>query len=197
MFASTGLLCWLRSPSEGKCRSRSPQATGTGPYLQQQPYGDGNTVPRILKFLRTIDLDEPLQKTFCFPPVKDPISQDIDHILETQSALAIDLGGTNLRVAIVCMRGKVVKKYTQPNPKTFEARMHLILKMCTDAMRDAVCLNCRRGMMLFTGLTMVAFFGPLYRPSKPILKLCRYSLSIAWCVFGSLLQSDQPMCNES
>uniref|UniRef100_A0A3Q1G5Z6 Bifunctional UDP-N-acetylglucosamine 2-epimerase/N-acetylmannosamine kinase-like n=1 Tax=Acanthochromis polyacanthus TaxID=80966 RepID=A0A3Q1G5Z6_9TELE len=82
-------------------------------------------------------------KTFCFPPVKDPISQDIDHILETQSALAIDLGGTNLRVAIVCMRGKVVKKYTQPNPKTFEARMHLILKMCTDAMRDAVCLNCR------------------------------------------------------
>uniref|UniRef100_A0A3Q1BMT1 UDP-N-acetylglucosamine 2-epimerase domain-containing protein n=1 Tax=Amphiprion ocellaris TaxID=80972 RepID=A0A3Q1BMT1_AMPOC len=112
-------------------------------YPCSKIYGDGNAVPRILKFLRTIDLDEPLQKTFCFPPVKDPISQDIDHILETQSALAIDLGGTNLRVAIVCMRGKVVKKYTQPNPKTFEARMHLILKMCTDAMRDAVCLNCR------------------------------------------------------
>lgn len=67
-------------------------------------YGDGNAVPRILKFLRSIDLDEPLQKTFCFPPVKDPISQDIDHILETQSALAVDLGGTNLRVAIICMR---------------------------------------------------------------------------------------------
>lgn len=61
-------------------------------------------MPRILKFLRTIDLEEPLQKTFCFPPVKDSISQDIDHILETQSALAVDLGGTNLRVAIVCMR---------------------------------------------------------------------------------------------
>lgn len=67
-------------------------------------YGDGKAVPRILKFLRSIDLDEPLQKTFCFPPVKDPISQDIDHILETQSALAVDLGGTNLRVAIICMR---------------------------------------------------------------------------------------------
>lgn len=67
-------------------------------------YGDGNAVPRILKFLRTIDLDEPLQKTFRFPPVKDCISQDIDHILETQSALAVDMGGTNLRVAIVCMR---------------------------------------------------------------------------------------------
>lgn len=61
-------------------------------------------MPRILKFLRSIDLEEPLQKTFCFPPVKDSISQDIDHILETQSALAVDLGGTNLRVAIVCMR---------------------------------------------------------------------------------------------
>lgn len=67
-------------------------------------YGDGNAVPRILKFLHSIDLEEPLQKTFCFPPVKDPISQDIDHILETQSALAVDLGGTNLRVAIICMR---------------------------------------------------------------------------------------------
>lgn len=72
--------------------------------ISSKIYGDGNAVPRILKFLRAIDLDEPLQKTFCFPPVKDPISQDIDHILETQSALAVDLGGTNLRVAIVCMR---------------------------------------------------------------------------------------------
>eukprot|EP00064_Thunnus_orientalis_P019180 superscaffoldBa00004681_g19294 len=112
-------------------------------YPCSKIYGDGNAVPRILKFLRTIDLEEPLQKTFCFPPMKDSISQDIDHILEMQSALAVDLGGTNLRVAIVCMGGRVVKKYTQPNPKTFEARMNLILKMCTDAMQDAVCLNCR------------------------------------------------------
>lgn len=65
-------------------------------------YGDGNAVPRILKFLQSIDLNQPLQKTFCFPLVKDSISQDIDHILEKQSALAVDLGGTNLRVAIVC-----------------------------------------------------------------------------------------------
>lgn len=72
--------------------------------ISSRIYGDGNAVPRILKFLRSINLDEPLQKTFCFPPVKDPISQDIDHILETQSALAVDLGGTNLRVAIICMR---------------------------------------------------------------------------------------------
>uniref|UniRef100_A0A8C4GHU3 Glucosamine (UDP-N-acetyl)-2-epimerase/N-acetylmannosamine kinase n=1 Tax=Dicentrarchus labrax TaxID=13489 RepID=A0A8C4GHU3_DICLA len=112
-------------------------------YPCSKIYGDGNAVPRIIKFLRTIDLDEPLQKTFCFPPVKDSISQDIDHILETQSALAVDLGGTNLRVAIVCMRGNIVKKYTQPNPKTYEARMQLLLKMCVDAMRDAVGLNCR------------------------------------------------------
>ncbi|XP_029949111.1 bifunctional UDP-N-acetylglucosamine 2-epimerase/N-acetylmannosamine kinase isoform X2 [Salarias fasciatus] len=112
-------------------------------YPCSKIYGDGNAVPRILKFLQSIDLDEPLQKTFCFPPVKDSISQDIDHILETQSALAIDLGGTNLRVAIICMKGSVVKKYVQPNPRTFEDRMSLILRMCRDAMKDAVCLNCR------------------------------------------------------
>lgn len=112
-------------------------------YPCSKIYGDGNAVPRILKFLQTIDLDEPLQKTFCFPPVKECFSQDIDHILETQSALAVDLGGTNLRVAIVCMRGKVVRKYTQTNPQTFQERIQLILKMCSDALTDAVRLNCR------------------------------------------------------
>ncbi|XP_076023392.1 bifunctional UDP-N-acetylglucosamine 2-epimerase/N-acetylmannosamine kinase isoform X2 [Genypterus blacodes] len=112
-------------------------------YPCSKIYGDGNAVPRILKFLRAIDLDEPLQKTFCFPPVKDSFSQDIDHILETQSALAVDLGGTNLRVAIVCMQGKIVKKYTEPNPKTYEDRIQLILKICAAAMRDSVRLNCR------------------------------------------------------
>ncbi|XP_034043370.1 bifunctional UDP-N-acetylglucosamine 2-epimerase/N-acetylmannosamine kinase isoform X2 [Thalassophryne amazonica] len=112
-------------------------------YPCSKIYGDGNAVPRILKFLRTIVLDEPLQKTFRFPPVKDSISQDIDHILETQSALAIDMGGTNLRVAIISMRGKIVKKYAQGNPKTFDARMQLIIRMCIDAIRDAFYLNCR------------------------------------------------------
>ncbi|XP_027873863.1 bifunctional UDP-N-acetylglucosamine 2-epimerase/N-acetylmannosamine kinase isoform X1 [Xiphophorus couchianus] len=121
-------------------------------YPGSKIYGDGNAVPRILKFLSSIDLKEPLQKTFCFPPVKDTISQDIDHILETQSALAVDLGGTNLRVAIVCMRGNIVKKYTEPNPKTFEDRMHLILKMCKEAVQGAVRLNCRiLGVGISTG----------------------------------------------
>lgn len=121
-------------------------------YPCSKIYGDGNAVPRILKFLRTIDLDEPLQKTFCFPPVKDCNSQDIDHILETQSALAIDLGGTNLRVAIICMRGKIVKKYSLPNPKNCEDRMQLIVKMCAVAMQESVCLNCRiLGVGISTG----------------------------------------------
>uniref|UniRef100_A0A3B3ZEJ8 UDP-N-acetylglucosamine 2-epimerase domain-containing protein n=1 Tax=Periophthalmus magnuspinnatus TaxID=409849 RepID=A0A3B3ZEJ8_9GOBI len=112
-------------------------------YPCSKIYGDGNAVQRILKFLHSINTSEPLQKTFCFPIVKDSNSQDIDHILETQSALAVDLGGTNLRVAIVCMRGRIVKKYIQPNPKTYEARINLILKMCNDAMQDAVVINCR------------------------------------------------------
>uniref|UniRef100_A0A8D0L7C6 Glucosamine (UDP-N-acetyl)-2-epimerase/N-acetylmannosamine kinase n=1 Tax=Sphenodon punctatus TaxID=8508 RepID=A0A8D0L7C6_SPHPU len=116
-------------------------------FAQQYPcskiYGDGNAVPRILKFLKSIDLREPLQKKFCFPPVKENISQDIDHILETQSALAVDLGGTNLRIAIVSMKGEIIKKYTQLNPKTYEDRIELILKMCVEAASEAVNLNCR------------------------------------------------------
>ncbi|XP_056587351.1 bifunctional UDP-N-acetylglucosamine 2-epimerase/N-acetylmannosamine kinase isoform X2 [Triplophysa dalaica] len=112
-------------------------------YPCSKIYGDGNAVQRILKFMQAINLSEPLQKKFCFPPVKDCISQDIDHILETQSALAVDLGGTNLRVAIVSMKGKLVKKYIQLNPKTFEERIELILTMCKQALADAVHLNCR------------------------------------------------------
>ncbi|KAK2499692.1 hypothetical protein MC885_004525 [Smutsia gigantea] len=112
-------------------------------YPCSKIYGDGNAVPRILKFLKSIDLQEPLQKKFCFPPVKENISQDIDHILETLSALAVDLGGTNLRVAIVSMKGEIVKKYTQFNPKTYEDRINLILQMCVEAAAEAVKLNCR------------------------------------------------------
>ncbi|KAI1888251.1 hypothetical protein AGOR_G00183100 [Albula goreensis] len=112
-------------------------------YPCSQIYGNGNSVQHILRFLQSIDLDEPLQKTFRFPPVKTCTSQDIDHILETQSALALDLGGTNLRVAIVSMKGEIVKKYSQGNPKTYEDRMELILKMCVEAATEAVDLNCR------------------------------------------------------
>nr|XP_009934884.1 PREDICTED: bifunctional UDP-N-acetylglucosamine 2-epimerase/N-acetylmannosamine kinase isoform X2 [Opisthocomus hoazin] len=122
-------------------------------YPCSKIYGDGNAVPRILKFLKSIDLKEPLQKKFCFPPVKDNISQDIDHILETQSALAVDLGGTNLRVAIVSMKGEIVKKYTQLNPKTYEDRLELILKMCVEAALEAVNVNCRiLGVGIFFGI---------------------------------------------
>ncbi|XP_010223491.1 PREDICTED: bifunctional UDP-N-acetylglucosamine 2-epimerase/N-acetylmannosamine kinase [Tinamus guttatus] len=121
-------------------------------YPCSKIYGDGNAVPRILKFLKSINLEEPLQKKFCFPPVKDNISQDIDHILETQSALAVDLGGTNLRVAIVSMKGEIVKKYTQLNPKTYEDRLELILKMCVEAASEAVNMNCRiLGVGISTG----------------------------------------------
>uniref|UniRef100_A0A6I8SN30 Glucosamine (UDP-N-acetyl)-2-epimerase/N-acetylmannosamine kinase n=1 Tax=Xenopus tropicalis TaxID=8364 RepID=A0A6I8SN30_XENTR len=112
-------------------------------YPCSKIYGDGNAVPRIVKFLKSISLDEPLQKKFCFPPVKESISQDIDHILETLSALAVDLGGTNLRIGIVSMTGEIIKKYVQPNPKTYEDRIELILKMCVEAASEAVKLNCR------------------------------------------------------
>uniref|UniRef100_A0A8C9VWG7 Bifunctional UDP-N-acetylglucosamine 2-epimerase/N-acetylmannosamine kinase n=1 Tax=Scleropages formosus TaxID=113540 RepID=A0A8C9VWG7_SCLFO len=139
-------------------------------YPCSKIYGDGNAVPRILKFLQSIDLDEPLQKTFRFPTVKECISQDIDHILETQSALAVDLGGTNLRVAIVSMKGKIVKKYSQPNPKTYEDRIALILKMCSDAACDAaVNLNCRiLGVGISTGGRVNPHKGVILHSTKLI-----------------------------
>ncbi|KAM4809318.1 bifunctional UDP-N-acetylglucosamine 2-epimerase/N-acetylmannosamine kinase isoform 2-T2 [Rhinophrynus dorsalis] len=121
-------------------------------YPCSKIYGDGNAVPRIVKFLKSLSLAEPLQKKFCFPPVKESISQDIDHILETLSALAVDLGGTNLRIAIVSMKGEIIKKYVQPNPKTYEDRIELILKMCIEAAAEAVTLNCRiLGVGISTG----------------------------------------------
>lgn len=63
----------------------------------------------------------------------------------------LNVSSFSLSKAFVCsavlffklFQGTIVKKYSQPNPKTFEARMELILKMCNDAMRDAVGLNCR------------------------------------------------------
>ncbi|XP_078263969.1 bifunctional UDP-N-acetylglucosamine 2-epimerase/N-acetylmannosamine kinase isoform X2 [Rhinoraja longicauda] len=112
-------------------------------YPCSKIYGDGNAVPRILKFLKSIDINEPLQKKFCFPPVKECRSQDIDHILEIQCALAMDLGGTNLRVAIIDMKGEIMKKYVEANPKTYNERIELILKMCTEATAESVKLNCR------------------------------------------------------
>uniref|UniRef100_A0A8C5N5F6 Bifunctional UDP-N-acetylglucosamine 2-epimerase/N-acetylmannosamine kinase n=1 Tax=Leptobrachium leishanense TaxID=445787 RepID=A0A8C5N5F6_9ANUR len=121
-------------------------------YPCSKIYGDGSAVPRIVKFLKSISLDEPLQKKFCFPPVKENISQDIDHILETLSALAVDLGGTNLRIGIVSMKGEIIKKYQQPNPKTYEDRIELILKMCLEAASEAIKLNCRiLGVGISTG----------------------------------------------
>ncbi|XP_058881814.1 bifunctional UDP-N-acetylglucosamine 2-epimerase/N-acetylmannosamine kinase isoform X2 [Acipenser ruthenus] len=121
-------------------------------YPCSKIYGDGNAVPRILKFLKSIDLDEPMQKKFRFPPVKECFSQDIDYVLETQSALAVDLGGTNLRVAIISMKGEILKKYSQSNPNTYEERIDLILKMCVEAATEAVRFNCRiLGVGISTG----------------------------------------------
>lgn len=44
---------------------------------------------------------------------------------------------------LIFVQGNIVKKYTEPNPKTYEDRMGLILKMCKNAVQDAVPLNCR------------------------------------------------------
>lgn len=53
---------------------------------------------------------------------------------------------------VLVFQGKVVKKYIQLNPKTFEERIELILTMSKQAMADAVHLNCR-----ILGVGMSAF----------------------------------------
>ncbi|NXX97325.1 GLCNE kinase, partial [Centropus bengalensis] len=48
--------------------------------------------------------------------------------------------------------GEIVKKYTQLNPKTYEDRLELILKMCIEAASEAVNVNCRiLGVGISTG----------------------------------------------
>lgn len=58
---------------------------------------------------------------------------------------------------LLVFQGKVVKKYIQLNPKTFEERIELILTMCKQAMVDAVHLNCR-----ILGVGMSAFVSCLH-----------------------------------
>ncbi|XP_019635775.1 PREDICTED: bifunctional UDP-N-acetylglucosamine 2-epimerase/N-acetylmannosamine kinase-like isoform X1 [Branchiostoma belcheri] len=127
-------------------------------YQKQFPcsyiYGDGHAVQRIMKFIHKIrnDLEKPIQKSFIFPPMKDTVSQDIDHILETQSALAVDLGGTNLRVAIISQQGEILHKMSELTPVTYEQRMDLLVRMLVEATSKAVELSCRiLGIGISTG----------------------------------------------
>ncbi|XP_078592793.1 bifunctional UDP-N-acetylglucosamine 2-epimerase/N-acetylmannosamine kinase-like [Branchiostoma floridae x Branchiostoma japonicum] len=127
-------------------------------YQKQFPsshiYGDGHACQRIMKFIHTIksDLDKPIQKAFIFPPMRDTVSQDIDHILEIQSALAVDLGGTNLRVAIVGQQGEILHKMTEPTPGTNEERMDVLMRLLVESASKAVELNCRiLGIGISTG----------------------------------------------
>uniref|UniRef100_A0A8C4WZV5 Glucosamine (UDP-N-acetyl)-2-epimerase/N-acetylmannosamine kinase n=1 Tax=Eptatretus burgeri TaxID=7764 RepID=A0A8C4WZV5_EPTBU len=121
-------------------------------YPCSKIYGDGQAVPRIIQFLKSIDIDKPLQKKFCFPHVYDSVFHDIDHILEMQSALAIDLGGTHLRVALVNINGEIITKCVNSNPRTYEERIKVILNACVEVASEAVKYNCRiLGVGISTG----------------------------------------------
>ncbi|XP_071947145.1 bifunctional UDP-N-acetylglucosamine 2-epimerase/N-acetylmannosamine kinase-like [Antedon mediterranea] len=115
-------------------------------------YGDGHAVPRIIKFLKSLSLKSVIQKSFVFPPMPDSKSMDIDHILEIQSALAVDLGGTHLRVAIVTNSGKIVYKTSKPTPDGNDEKLRELLNMLQEACCEAVDLNCRiLGVGISTG----------------------------------------------
>ncbi|XP_070540012.1 bifunctional UDP-N-acetylglucosamine 2-epimerase/N-acetylmannosamine kinase-like isoform X2 [Ptychodera flava] len=106
-------------------------------------YGDGHAVSRIVSYIKEIDLSECIQKQFIFPPMADSISQDIDHILEIQSALAVDLGGTNLRVAIISKKGEIIEMFSKPTPPTNQVKMEVLLNMLVEASQKAIGHNCR------------------------------------------------------
>ncbi|XP_077992295.1 bifunctional UDP-N-acetylglucosamine 2-epimerase/N-acetylmannosamine kinase-like [Glandiceps talaboti] len=116
-------------------------------FKQQFPssyiYGDGHAVSRIINFMKEIDVNEPIQKQFIFPPISDSISQDIDHILEIQSALAVDLGGTNLRVAIISKAGKIIDMISRATPQSNNTRLDTLLDMLEEALKSASSHNCR------------------------------------------------------
>ncbi|XP_033098876.1 bifunctional UDP-N-acetylglucosamine 2-epimerase/N-acetylmannosamine kinase-like isoform X2 [Anneissia japonica] len=115
-------------------------------------YGDGQAVPRIVKFLKAMSLKDEIQKSFVFPPMPDSKSMDIDHILEIQSALAVDLGGTHLRVAIVTNSGEIVHKLSKSTPDTNEGKLLELLNMLQEASVKAIDLNCRvLGVGISTG----------------------------------------------
>ncbi len=73
---------------------------------------------------------------------------------------------------VLVFQGKVVKKYVQLNPKTFEERIELILTMCKQALADAVHLNCR-----ILGVGMSAFVQVFFCVS---INSLTHSLSISF-----------------
>ncbi|XP_071792894.1 bifunctional UDP-N-acetylglucosamine 2-epimerase/N-acetylmannosamine kinase-like isoform X2 [Asterias amurensis] len=125
-------------------------------YQKQYPpsyiYGDGHAIPRIMKFLKSIDITCETQKSFVFPPMPASHSRDIDHILETQSALAVDLGGTHLRVALVDNHGTILIQESSATPASNEERMTRLLEMLMNISQKAISLNCRvLGVGISTG----------------------------------------------
>lgn len=121
-------------------------------YPPSHIYGDGHCIPRVLQFIREIKYKSDIQKEFNFPAMPASSSQDIDHILEIQSALAVDLGGTSLRVSIVDLKGQIIDCVKVANPPTFEERMEVLIELINKARKKAVEYDCRLlGIGISTG----------------------------------------------
>lgn len=139
-------------------------------YPPSYIYGDGHAVPRIIKFIKTIKHEDKIQKQFIFPPMPESVSIDIDHILETQSALAVDMGGTQLRVAVVAANGEIKLRKSRPTPHTDnEDRMKALLELLVEAIKDSVALNCRvLGVGISTGGRVNSKEGLVMHSTKAI-----------------------------
>eukprot|EP00118_Oscarella_pearsei_P005167 m.23450 g.23450 ORF g.23450 m.23450 type:complete len:754 (+) comp28474_c0_seq2:110-2371(+) len=121
-------------------------------YPPSHIYGDGHAVQRITTFLKAINMDDDVQKDFSFPPMPASSSVDIDHVLDVQAAVAVDLGGTNLRVAVVTIRGRVLHAFRVANTADFEERVEVITSLTEEAKKKAITLNCRvQGIGISTG----------------------------------------------
>ncbi|XP_030841746.1 bifunctional UDP-N-acetylglucosamine 2-epimerase/N-acetylmannosamine kinase isoform X1 [Strongylocentrotus purpuratus] len=143
-------------------------------YQRQFPpsyiYGDGHAVPRIIKFLKSIKQEDTIQKQFIFPPMPESPSIDIDHILETQSALAVDMGGTQLRVALIAADGEIKLRRSRPTPHTTnEDRMKALLELLLEATKESYALNCRvLGVGISTGGRVNSKEGLVMHSTKAI-----------------------------
>ncbi|XP_063718449.1 bifunctional UDP-N-acetylglucosamine 2-epimerase/N-acetylmannosamine kinase-like isoform X1 [Symsagittifera roscoffensis] len=116
-------------------------------YPRDYIYGDGRAVERIVKFIKEIDCDSPVEKSFNFDrnssglraPSKAsfgaefPLSRQAHSL---QLALAVDLGGSFIRVALVDDRGNIERMRRTEMVDCPDERIAIIVRMANDLLEN-------------------------------------------------------------
>ncbi|XP_002737491.1 bifunctional UDP-N-acetylglucosamine 2-epimerase/N-acetylmannosamine kinase-like [Saccoglossus kowalevskii] len=84
-------------------------------YQKEYPrsflYGDGNSVRRILDFMRGIDITERIQKTYTFPALTTKKSQHVDNVMEDGlCVVTVALEGAVTKMALVNNKGEIIHR---------------------------------------------------------------------------------------